>query len=126
MASPRKILVIAVSKDEVREFRNCLSCDLEVEQVTLDEAATLLKHDPSVGVVIFDIEGDAAWTSELQDLLSVRPTSRVILVCRLADDCLWMDALEAGAHDLLLKPFDKMEVSSVVRSAMLHSASAAA
>jgi FixJ family two-component response regulator len=37
-----------------------------------------------------------------------------------------MDALEAGAHDLLLKPFDKMEVSSVVRSAMLHAASAAA
>lgn len=125
MVCPSKILVIATSEDEVREFRDCLDVDLEVEAVTLREAAKRLESG-GVCVVIFDIEGDAAWPARLQDLLSARPSSRVILVSRLADDHLWMDALEAGAHDLLMKPFDKIEISSIVRSAMLHCADTAA
>lgn len=125
MVCPSKILVIATSEDEVREFRDCLGVDLEVEAVTLREAAKRLESG-GVCVVIFDIEGDVAWPARLQDLLSARPSSRVILVSRLADDYLWMDALEAGAHDLLMKPFDKIEISSIVRSAMLHCAGTAA
>lgn len=112
--------MIAVSKDDVHRFRDCLGDELNIEQVTLGEAAERLGNDNAVAVVIFDIEGELSWNSQLQDLLAVRPAARVILVSRLADDCLWMDALEAGAHDLLMKPFERMEVSSVVRSAMLQ------
>ena len=121
-----KILAIAFCDDDVSKLRDCLGAELEVLAVTLDEAAIQLEHDERVGVVIFDIEGNPDWPSELQELLSVRPPSRVILLSRLADDCLWMDALEAGAHDLLMKPFDKIGISSVVRSAMLRSHHAAA
>jgi len=121
-----KILAISVCDQDVNRLRDCLDPDLEVEAVTLGEAATHLEHDECPGVVIFDIEGNPDWPSDLQELLSVRPPSRVILLSRLADDCLWMDALDAGAHDLIMKPFDKQGISSVVRSALLHSHHAAA
>jgi DNA-binding NtrC family response regulator len=123
---PSKILAVAVSENDARTMRECLGDELRVEPVPLAAAAQRLERDESISVVLFNIEDDTSWIFDLRELLAVRPGSRVILISRLADDRLWAEALEAGAYDLLLKPFDKMEISSVVRSAILQARGAPA
>jgi DNA-binding response OmpR family regulator len=38
----------------------------------------------------------------------------LIITSRLADDYMWAEVLNLGAYDLLVKPFDPMEVYRVV------------
>lgn len=40
-----------------------------------------------------------------------------IVTSRLADERLWMEALNVGAHDVLVKPFDVAELKRVLDSA---------
>ncbi len=43
---------------------------------------------------------------------------RFIVVSRLADARMWVDVLDAGAYDLLVKPFQAEEIRAVVRQAL--------
>jgi DNA-binding response OmpR family regulator len=44
----------------------------------------------------------------------------LIVTSRVADECLWAEALNLGAYDVLPKPFDTNEVVRVVSLAWLH------
>ena len=44
----------------------------------------------------------------------------LIVVSRLADDRFWAEALNRGAYDVLLRPFDRSEVIRSVGIAILH------
>ena len=118
---PGKILAIAVPEEDLHRLQEFLGNDTQVlVAASLDQAVACLACDRSVCVVFCDTEGIDPWPRALQRLLTVRPTSRVVLLSRLADERMWIETLEAGAHDLLLTPFDKMELVSIVRSAILH------
>jgi len=60
------------------------------------------------------------WTQLLDEtrLLAIPPV--LIMTCRVADDCLWAEALNVGAYDVLAKPLDRTEVTRVLSSAWLH------
>jgi len=45
---------------------------------------------------------------------------RLIVTSRLADECLWAEALNIGAYDVLAKPFDRNEVRRSESLACLH------
>jgi DNA-binding response OmpR family regulator len=64
-----------------------------------------------VSVVICERDlGGASWRDLLEVAIrSPRPPS-VIVASSLADDALWMDALTAGAYDVLAKPFHLRDV----------------
>ena len=51
-------------------------------------------------------------------LLSIPPL--LIVTSRVADACLWAEALNMGAYDVLAKPFDLTEVTRILSSAWLH------
>ena len=72
------------------------------------------------GLIILDIDGDAAWTATLRALKMRAPQVPVVVCSRLADPHLWVDVLEAGAFDLLCKPLVSQEVQTVLRSALQH------
>jgi len=57
---------------------------------------------------------DGGWKSLLEDLSRRSNAPRLIVTSRLADDRLWAEALNLGAYDVLVKPFDEEEVRRVV------------
>ena len=44
----------------------------------------------------------------------------LIVSSRLADECMWAEALNFGAYDVLAKPFDTEEVIRVLSLGWLH------
>ena len=69
-------------------------------------------------VVVYDTDSPEEWRQALRRFLTVRPQTRVVLVSRLADDQMWMDVLDNGGFDLIMKPFQPVEIRTVVRGAI--------
>jgi len=60
------------------------------------------------------------WKEMLARLTLMTCPPLLIVTSRLADEYLWAEALNLGAHDVLAKPFDKGEVARVVSLAWLR------
>lgn len=60
------------------------------------------------------------WKDVLEQISLIPDPPILIVTSRLADDCLWAEALNLGVYDVLAKPFDKDEVFRVVSLAWLH------
>jgi DNA-binding response OmpR family regulator len=90
---------------------------------TCEEAVECL-FASRISVVICDHGLPACGWREVQwriESLAGPPT--LIVAHRLGDDslwALWVEAMDLGARDLLLKPFDRSEVLWTVRSALRH------
>jgi len=53
-----------------------------------------------------------------RDILELAGADGVVVVaCKYADEQLWAEVLNVGGYDLLLKPFNRSEVSRVIASA---------
>lgn len=63
---------------------------------------------------------DGNWRGMLAELTSLPHAPLLIVTARLADDRLWAEVLNLGAYDLLMKPFDRIEVVRVVNLAWRH------
>jgi len=58
---------------------------------------------------------------ELLEQITLLPDPPVLLVAsRLADECLWAEALNRGVYDVLAIPFDPQEVLRYVSLAWQH------
>jgi len=81
------------------------------------EAIRLL-HDRRVPVVLCERElPDGEWRRLADNAQCLPQPPRIIVTARHADERLWIEALNVGAHDVLRKPFDRGEVNRVVRHA---------
>jgi DNA-binding NtrC family response regulator len=65
-------------------------------------------------LVLMDLEGQPGWQATLRHLRRVAPATEVVVYTRCAEIDTWLDALEAGAFDLLWKPFSRTELERVV------------
>jgi two-component system NtrC family response regulator len=84
------------------------------------EAAELLGRHP-ISVVITEAElPDGTWKDLLDELRSMPHAPLLTLTSRQATDHLWVEALNRGAFDLLMKPFNFDEVTRVVALAWRH------
>ena len=91
------------------------------------ESALIALHENPIPIVICD--GDLICESDLlpgtwKEMLArmkLLPTPPLLIVTsRLADEYLWVEALNLGAYDVLAKPFDSHELSRIVSFAWLH------
>jgi DNA-binding NtrC family response regulator len=57
---------------------------------------------------------DGDWTSILALAQGETPAAKVVVCSRLADEDLWLRALEAGAFDVLAEPYRPQEVQRVI------------
>jgi DNA-binding response OmpR family regulator len=57
------------------------------------------------------------WKRILSDFRLLRKPPLLIVTSRLADEALWSEALNLGAHDVLARPFDRNEVERAIASA---------
>ena len=84
-------------------------------------ARTLLsqRHDISVALCECNLM-PGSWTDILEHIKPLSHPASVIVTSRLADERLWAEALNLGAWDVLLKPFERREVLRSVNSAWQH------
>jgi len=73
----------------------------------------------SCGVVIAarHLPDGHSWKEVLDNIRQVSNPPQLIVADRLADDSLWAEALNLGAYDLLMIPFEPAEVQRVVTMA---------
>jgi len=87
---------------------------------TLQEAQVALR-DGAIGVVISDrrLSSGGYWTDVLGVLETLSIPPRLIIAEARADSRVWAEVLSLGAYDLLMKPFDAVEVLRTVSAAWL-------
>ena len=83
------------------------------------EARTALRAVPSVVISERELCDGRDWQDVLRELQKMEYPPPLIVADRLADDRLWAEVLNLGAHDLLAKPFDAGEVLHAVAAACL-------
>jgi DNA-binding NtrC family response regulator len=87
---------------------------------TCHEAAEILRHDPTVRIVLTDIYlSDGTWVDILRRAGGALGSPRVVVCPRLADERLWAQLLEAGAFDILVEPYHEPEVARILDAAAL-------
>lgn len=85
------------------------------------ETALRVLHKHEVGVVLSEKElPPHSWIDILYLVNHVQSAPAFIVTSRLADDRLWMEALNLGAYDVLAKPFNRDEVLRSVSLAWLN------
>jgi DNA-binding response OmpR family regulator len=122
--SPEKISILLVS--EYQEDHSSLRQILHHEgwQITrcgtVQEAATHVKTvEPSVVICEHDLP-DGSWKDVLNHTDGLDHPPPVLVVSRHADEHLWGEVLNLGGYDVLIKPFDRSEVTRVVGMAWRH------
>ena len=61
-----------------------------------------------------------SWREMLEHLRQMDDPPLLVVISRLADERLWAEALNLGAHDVLAKPFDASEVTRILSLAWLR------
>jgi DNA-binding NtrC family response regulator len=90
---------------------------------TLDHAEARLRATKS-RVLLTDVSFErGSWEDALRMAASLPLRTAVVLVSRLADEGLWIDALERGAYDLILQPFRVDEMRRILENAHFHATS---
>jgi DNA-binding NtrC family response regulator len=84
------------------------------------ESAQAVLHKQEVGVVLSEKDlPPHSWTDILYVINHLQDAPEFIVTSRLADERLWMEALNLGAYDVLAKPFNREEVIRSVSLAWL-------
>ena len=82
-------------------------------------AALPILQQERIAVVICAAElPPHSWRDLMEAVQALSPPPLVIITSRLADERLWAEALNLGAHDVLAKPFEPTEVCRVVGQAL--------
>jgi DNA-binding NtrC family response regulator len=116
LQSQENISILLVSpdvNDEV-ELRNILTTQggSLLRHATVKDA---LPHLDSATVVMCERDlPDGTWQSVLNECDGCPNRPLVMVVSRHADERLWAEVLNLGGYDVLLKPFDRNEVTRVV------------
>jgi len=82
------------------------------------EAREFFDSGRPVRVVVTDAElPDGDWRTVLEVVERARPEAPVIVCASTADANFWCDALDRGAYDLLVEPYEQEEVRRIVQGA---------
>lgn len=90
------------------------------EARSLGSALRTLRHDP-ISLILCERDLQPGTWKDLLDQISVLPSPpSLIVTSRHANEELWVEALDAGAYDLLAKPFDAREFHRTLFQAWLR------
>jgi DNA-binding response OmpR family regulator len=81
--------------------------------------ALLRQHEIAVAICERDLL-PGTWIDVLEHLNALPKAPSLIVTSRLADERLWAEALNLGAWDVLVKPFDRFELIRSVKLAWDH------
>jgi DNA-binding response OmpR family regulator len=116
------ILLVSPSQEDQSSLRHILHNDgWQINRCkTVKEASAQLKKDvPSIVICERDLP-DGTWKDVFGFVGTLINPPLVLVVSRHADENLWGEVLNLGGYDVLLKPFDRAEVTRVVGMAWRH------
>jgi DNA-binding response OmpR family regulator len=124
LLAPEKISILLVSphKEDHSSIRNILHNDSwEIKRATTAREANeyLDSNGPSIVICERDLP-DGSWHDVLARSETLRHPPSMVVASRHADENLWGEVLNLGGYDVLIKPFDRSEVTRVVGMAWRH------
>jgi CheY-like chemotaxis protein len=97
---------------------------IRVLPAALLEEADLLMAATNSAVLLTDTDFvGGTWESALEMVAKSHPRAALVLAASQADERFWIDVLERGAFDLVLKPFEAIELQRVLENANAHARS---
>jgi DNA-binding response OmpR family regulator len=120
--APVRLVTVGVEDSDQRQlarFLNEPECRLFRASARRDALPLVRKHCPDV-VLCEPFLSDGGWQDLLSDLQAEERMPMLIVCSLLADDRLWAEVLNIGGYDVLMKPFQPVEVTRVVRMAARH------
>jgi DNA-binding response OmpR family regulator len=115
-------MVFSICTEDIATLDSILDpLDVEIVCAPAPALAARLVRTRRFVLALLDLDCDPHWKQSLQALRDLAPKLLVVACSRLADEHLWIDALEAGAHDFVSKPFSPLELSAVWKSALHQS-----
>ena len=116
---PHSALLCCASPDDSKDLASALEgLHVEVTSVPNCSDALDLAGASQFALILVDLDGDAQWQSTLRALRTRAPWTGVVVYSRLAEERLWLDALDAGAFDFVCKPFRSGEIHWIVENAL--------
>ena len=119
---PIRVLSISSLKEDHSSLQSILRHS-SWQLLTADDllSAFDLLRDGSISVVLCEHSlTDGSWKDLLRNMESIPHRPALIVTSRLADDHLWAEALNLGAHDVLAKPYHRNEVVRSIKLAWDH------
>lgn len=117
-----KVLSISPSESDAVALQRILShtaWSLE-EARTLAEGLEKLAASGASVVVCNYCLPDGTWRDVLAEVAKLPHRPPLIVASALPDDTLWMEVLDSGAYDLIVKPFRADDVFRIISLAWLH------
>jgi len=112
------VLFVSPHLDDARRLSEMLSSWLDLDQVAgLRQARAQLVERRYHVIVTAGVLLDGSWRDVLELAREMAPGTEVILTDPVADASLWAEALNLGAYDLLVQPFDEAEVRRILSNA---------
>ncbi len=116
-----RVLVAGLSERSVGDLEKILGG----RRLRLIEAETFVEawrrlHEAVFDVLIAAEDSAGGWQDLIAETAAMGPDLPVVLASDKADNRLWVDALSAGAYDVLEMPFHPAETRRVVLAACQH------
>ena len=123
MRQKKKILVVDGDQSSIQSVKQILLREkFEVINVGSAEEALEVLENENVDIVISDIKMSGMkgnrFVKQLREW-SIR--AKVLFVSNEADELRWLEAVDAGASDLISKPFTKDKILKAINKATTHS-----
>jgi DNA-binding response OmpR family regulator len=118
VGGPAVLIISSFEEDHIGFSRILGDCHCEAHAVRTCQQGLAILRERAVSIVICERDlPDGTWRDILQALDKLCDRPYLIVTSRLADDHLWVEVLNLGGHDVLLKPLDYNEVARVIDSA---------
>jgi DNA-binding response OmpR family regulator len=113
----------AADLDEFRFVRREFGLDWRLLAARDCREAWTVLHREHVDVVVVEAQfpDGFTWRELLDEIQNMRGGQAVVVTSRLADEKLWVEALEQGGFDVLARPFDRGELVRAITGAARHS-----
>lgn len=116
------VLAVSPSQDDLKSLRDILESERWTVRTvrSCTEAVHAMKTEVPAVVACENELPDGDWKDLFRLATSLKNPPPVVVVSRNADETLWAEVLNLGGYDVLAKPFERTEVSRVVRMACRH------
>jgi DNA-binding NtrC family response regulator len=121
---PVVLLVLPPGERRNTLLRHLESLKLTAAAVdTFREVRERLNADPQVDIVITEVSlKDGNWCDVLSCVVSRGVEARVVVSSPVADERLWSEVLWRGVYDVLVEPYDPLEVRRILDGALRSAA----
>jgi two-component system C4-dicarboxylate transport response regulator DctD len=115
-ATPYVVAVVRESSDFALLSAELAELGVGTRHAKTPSEASMPQEAPA-SVILCDVDG-VDWVEALRLFRQNQPAAPVVFLTRLADEQLWIQMLDAGAYDLLEKPYRPQDLRWIVSSAL--------